>query len=50
MLFNAGDGVGFYMNPTQPVSDLATTSNVKKAGRWVYKISENRIQDVNCNI
>ena len=46
-MFNAGNGVGFYMNPATDVS-IATTTNVGPKGRWIYKISGNKIQDETC--
>jgi hypothetical protein len=33
-----------YLNRHMPTTDLVNTSNVKKAGRWAFKISEPSIQ------
>ncbi|KAK2154502.1 hypothetical protein LSH36_267g03082 [Paralvinella palmiformis] len=44
MLFNEPYGSDLYKNPINPTTDLDTSSNVQKAGRWVYMISQFKIR------
>ncbi|KAK2167754.1 hypothetical protein LSH36_24g00000 [Paralvinella palmiformis] len=48
ILFNGGHGYHFYKNSINPTTNLATSSNVQKAGRWAYMISEYQTQTSHC--
>ena len=50
--FNAGDGVRFFIIPgsrTNNILNLPSTSNVARAGQWMFRTDEASVEAGGCN-
>lgn len=50
--FNAGDGIRFFVIPgsrTNEILNLPTTSNVARAGQWMFRTDEASVEAGGCD-